>query len=109
MYILRRVTAFVGGQYTGQTRPQKVNNFVFVRKTIEKRLEKNDKLIVIIWALFCEFIFYFRGGGLNFQRRNLERPIFQNFTIANNKITKDELFDSFFLNLFFQQFFLEII
>ena len=24
MYILRRVAKFVGGQYTGQTRPQKV-------------------------------------------------------------------------------------
>ena len=35
------------------------------------------------------------GGGQNLERRNVERPIFRNFKIANIKITKDELFDSF--------------
>ena len=29
MYILRRIAKFVGGQYTGQTRPQKVLQIVF--------------------------------------------------------------------------------
>ena len=36
------------------------------------------------------------GGDQNLERRNVERPIFRNFKITNNKITKDELFDSFF-------------
>ena len=31
------------------------------------------------------------GWGENLERRNVERPIFRNF-----KITKDELFDSYF-------------
>ena len=35
------------------------------------------------------------GGGQNIERRNIERPIFRNFKIANIKITKDELFDNF--------------
>ena len=35
------------------------------------------------------------GGGQNLERRNVERPIFRNFKIANIKITKDELFDSY--------------
>ena len=35
------------------------------------------------------------GGGQNLERRNVERPIFRNFKITNDKITKDELFDSF--------------
>ena len=37
----------------------------------------------------------FRGGGQILERRNVERPIFRNFKIANIKMTKDELFDSF--------------
>ena len=36
------------------------------------------------------------GGG-----QNLERPLFWNSEIANIKITKDELFDSFILELIF--------
>ena len=35
------------------------------------------------------------GGGQNLERRNVERPIFRNFKIANIKIKKDELFDNF--------------
>ena len=34
------------------------------------------------------------GGGQNMERRNVERPIFRKFKIANIKITKDELFDN---------------
>ena len=41
------------------------------------------------------------GGGQNFERRNVGRPIFRNFEIANIKITKDKLFDNFFSNKFF--------
>ena len=35
------------------------------------------------------------GGGRNLERRNVERTLFWNFEIANIKIKKDELFDSF--------------
>ena len=35
------------------------------------------------------------GGCQNLKRRNLERPIFRNFKIANIKTTKYELFDNF--------------
>ena len=35
------------------------------------------------------------GGGQNLERRNVERPIFRNFKIANIKITKEQLFDNF--------------
>ena len=41
------------------------------------------------------------GGGQNVEHRNVERMIFRNFKTANNKITKDELFDSFVANLIF--------
>ena len=41
------------------------------------------------------FMHKIRGGGQNLERRNVERPIFRNFKIANIKITKDELFDHF--------------
>ena len=34
-------------------------------------------------------------GGQNLKQRNGERPIFRNFKIANIKITKGDLFDSF--------------
>ena len=43
----------------------------------------------------------FSGGGQNLERRNVERPIFRNFKIANIKITKDELFDSFIFEFIF--------
>ena len=29
------------------------------------------------------------GGGQSLKRRNIERPLFRNFEIANIKITKD--------------------
>ena len=41
-----------------------------------------------------------KGGGQNLERRNVERPIFQNFKIANIKITKNSivLFSSLFFH-----------
>ena len=41
------------------------------------------------------------GGDQNLERRNVERPAFQNFEIANIKIKKDELLDNFILDFFF--------
>ena len=41
------------------------------------------------------------GGGQNLERRNVERSIFQNFKIANSKMTKDELFDIFIVEFVF--------
>ena len=52
------------------------------------------------------------GGGQNSERRNVERPIFRNFKIKNDKITKDELFDSFifkFIFSFFMNYFHSLI
>ena len=45
-----------------------------------------------------------RGGGQNFERRNVERLTFRNFKIANIKITKDELFDGFIIEFIFSFF-----
>ena len=47
------------------------------------------------------------GGGQNFERRNVKRLIFPNSKIANIKITKNDLFDSFNIKFIFS--FLEII
>ena len=47
------------------------------------------------------------GGGQNLKLRNVERPVFRNFGIANIKIKKDELFDNLIFELFVH--FLEII
>ena len=44
------------------------------------------------------------GGGQNFNRRNGERLEFRNFTVANIKKTKDELFDSFIIEFIFSFF-----
>ena len=44
---------------------------------------------------------HLKGGGQNLERRNVERPIFRNFEIANIKIKKDELFNNFIFELFF--------
>ena len=46
----------------------------------------------------------FWGRGQNFERRNVERLEFRNFKVANIKITKDELFDSFIIELIFSFF-----
>ena len=51
-----------------------------------------------------KFQSYLEGGGQNLERRNLERPIFRNFKIANTKITKDELFDNFIFEFNFSFF-----
>ena len=40
------------------------------------------------------------GGDQNLERKNVERSIFQNFKIANIKMTKDELFESFIVEFF---------
>ena len=52
-------------------------------------------------------VFFNYSGDHNLERRNVERPIFRNFEIANIKITKDELLDRFIFELFFH--FFEII
>ena len=44
------------------------------------------------------------GGGQNYERRNVERLTFRNLKIANIKITKDELFDSFVIEFIFSFF-----
>ena len=41
------------------------------------------------------------AGGQNFEQRNVQQTIFQNFEIAKIKITKNELFDSFIIELIF--------
>ena len=40
-------------------------------------------------------------GGQNLERRNIEQSTFQNVEIANIKMTKDELFDSFIVEFTF--------
>ena len=40
------------------------------------------------------------GGGQNLERRNVERPVFRDFEIANIKMKKNELFDNFIFELF---------
>ena len=49
-----------------------------------------------------------RGGGQNLERQNVQRSVFRNLKIANIKITKDELCDSF-INEFFFPFFLNYL
>ena len=57
-----------------------------------------DTFLALIKSyLFC---FVYSGGSQNLQRRNLHRSIFHNFKIANIKIRKDELFDSFIIDFF---------
>ena len=41
------------------------------------------------------------SGSQNWEGRNVDRPIFRNFQIANIKITKDELFDNFIFEFIF--------
>ena len=41
------------------------------------------------------------GEGQNMEWRNVERPVFRNFEIANTEIKKDELFDNFIFDFFF--------
>ena len=45
-----------------------------------------------------------KGGRQILERRNVERPIVRYFKIANIKITKDELFDSFVFEFNFSYF-----
>ena len=46
-------------------------------------------------------------GDQNLEGRNVQRPVFQNFELANIKIKKDELFYDFIFEFLFH--FLEII
>ena len=41
------------------------------------------------------------GGSQNLERRNVERPIYRNFKIANIQIMKNELLDSFIFEWIF--------
>ena len=59
---------------------------------IPKDFEESKNLFENIGHLI---IYGTMGWGQNLKRRNVERPIFRNFKIANIKITKDELFDNF--------------
>ena len=52
------------------------------------------------WNVFG-YLNAYGGGGQNLERRNVERSILQSFKIANIKMTKDELFDSFIVELIF--------
>ena len=56
----------------------------------------------IICNMYNMYIIYVSvGGGQNLKRRNVERPVFQNFETANMKIKKDELFDNSTFELLF--------
>ena len=44
------------------------------------------------------------GEGQNLERRNVERPIFRNFKIANIEIMKGELLDNFIFEFNFSFF-----
>ena len=46
----------------------------------------------------------FGGEGQNLERRDIEGLIFRNFKIANIKIKKDKLFDSFIFKFIFSIF-----
>ena len=66
---------------------------------------KNKKIKELDFRYFNIRGFEFsKGGGQNFERRNVERLQFRNFTVANSKITKDELFDSFIIEFIFSFF-----
>ena len=53
-------------------------------------------------TLFEDIFQLFMTGGQNLELRNAKRPIFQNFKIANIKITKR--FDSFICEFIFSSF-----
>ena len=57
--------------------------------------------------LFSPSVHNILGGGQNLERRNVGRPVFRNFEIANIKMKKNELFDNFIFEFFFH--FLETI
>ena len=44
------------------------------------------------------------GRGQNFERQNVQRLKYRNFKVANIKITKDELIDSFIMGFLFFYF-----
>ena len=57
---------------------------------INSKISNNSSFVILIFVI------------LKF--RNVERPIFRNFKIANIKITKDELFDNFIFRFNFSFF-----
>ena len=59
---------------------------------------------IIDHTRILNFIICIWVGGQILERRNVERPIFRNFKIANVKVTKDELFDSFIFTFNFSYF-----
>ena len=61
------------------------------RQTVEKEKFLSDNMLLENGSL---------DRGQNLERRNVERSIFRNF-IANIKMTKDELFDSFIVEFIF--------
>ena len=65
--------------------------------------KNSEKFLIFQVIKFWKFV-NFSGGGQNLERRNVERPIFQNFKIANIKITNDELIDSFIFEFMFSFF-----
>ena len=60
------------------------------------------KLIILKFSKFLNF--ENSGRDQNLERRNVERPVFRNFEIANIKFKKDELLDNFMFELFFSFF-----
>ena len=72
-----------------------------------KKAYKNVNVFNVFNNNFARPLIFFQakvlslGEGQNFERRNVERPIFRNIKIANIKITRDELFDSFIFELIF--------
>ena len=48
-------------------------------------------------------------GGQNFERRNVERPIFRNFKITKFEIAKDELFDNLIYEFTFCYYFFKFL
>ena len=64
------------------------------------KLSNNSSFVILMFVILK----FRKVGGQNSEQRNVERPVFRNFEIANIKITKDELFDNFIFELFFSFF-----
>ena len=67
---------------------------------VRKFFKKSSVCACIIFINSTAYRFLL-GGGQNFERRNVERLTFRNFKIANIKIAKDEIFDSFIIKFIF--------
>ena len=63
--------------------------FLCLFKKIKNRFYGFFLILLILFVIDIVIeIFIFSGGGQNLELRNVERPIFRNFKIANIKITK---------------------